>query len=437
MIPSNEPYDAPRWISTERPVYLRELVDNVQNMAISGVWHEALNITFRAAPDLFLWDGDTIPLNISYRFPTESWIDEDNSFLNVTFNNQYLKDLPVNKEGFLERIWYKLGGDTRKELAHIPIERHMIYGDNQLSLFFDITNMPKTPCAALLTTNIKSRIGEDSQIDLSKTSHFSLLPNLSFFVGASFPFTKLADFSDTVILLPKQPDDRQIQTLLNLVARSGKATGTVAANNTVYLGIPVNLAQLESKDILAVSTIDDKSFNQRLLTDSPFTTQRNRLSIRELTTTQKLMNWIEGYWNLTNIEADRYFSSLRSWRGFLSYRSPWDSERLVVLATASDNEQLSHLGKDLQSNTINAAIRGDTSIITDEQGVHSFQVAPQFPSGQLPWYNMVVWYANQHSGMLAILTAIAAIILGLALHSILVQRAHKRLNPESEKKQKQ
>ncbi|MBV5462389.1 cellulose biosynthesis cyclic di-GMP-binding regulatory protein BcsB, partial [Klebsiella pneumoniae] len=30
--------------------------------------------TFRAAPDLYLWDGETIPLQVGYRFPSESWI---------------------------------------------------------------------------------------------------------------------------------------------------------------------------------------------------------------------------------------------------------------------------------------------------------------------------------------------------------------------------
>jgi hypothetical protein len=30
-------------------------------MTVSGVWHEPLRVAFRAAPDLYLWDGETIP----------------------------------------------------------------------------------------------------------------------------------------------------------------------------------------------------------------------------------------------------------------------------------------------------------------------------------------------------------------------------------------
>jgi hypothetical protein len=40
-------------------------------------------------------------------------------------------------------------------------------------------------------------------------------------------------------------------------------------------------------------------------------------------------------------------------------------------------------------------------VITSDNGVRSFQVSTPFPSGQMPWYMMAVWYANQHSGLLA------------------------------------
>lgn len=78
-IPASKPYDAPRWIPTDRPVKLSELIRKDQSLTVTGIWHAPLRVAFRAAPDLFLWDGETIPLHIGYRFPTESWIDENKS----------------------------------------------------------------------------------------------------------------------------------------------------------------------------------------------------------------------------------------------------------------------------------------------------------------------------------------------------------------------
>ena len=70
----------------------------------------------------------------------------------------------------------------------------------------------------------------------------------------------------------------------------------------------------------------------------------------------------------------------------------------------------------------------------DENGVRSFRVGQQFPSGQMPWYMMVVWYANQHSAFLAILGLLFATVIGLSLYALLKKRAHKRLNPQDDGK---
>lgn len=435
-IPASKPYDAPRWIPTDRPVKLSELIRKDQSLTVTGIWHAPLRVAFRAAPDLFLWDGETIPLHIGYRFPTESWIDENRSWLSMTMNDTFLHNLPVNKQGALETLWHKVGGDARQEKFDMPLEPYMIYGDNQLSLYFNITAKENAPCSVLLNNNIKSRIDEDSWIDLSHTRHFSLLPNLSYFVGASFPFTRLADYSQTVLLLPEQPTETQIATLLDMAARSGNATGTALYNNRVVLGVPTaggNLELLRTRDVLAVSGMAQHDFNQALLNESPFTSHDNTLGVRTPTTWQKLQRWLAGDWTSDGVEADRYFSSNEAWRGFVSFRSPWSSDRLVVMALGSNDDQLSRLHDDLTSARINAGIRGDAAIITNENGVRSFRVGSQFPSGEMPTQMMIVWYANQHSALLAILGLIMSSLTGLGLYAWLKKRARKRLNPESRK----
>lgn len=432
-IPVSKPYDAPRWIPTDRPVKLSELIRKDQSMTVNGIWHDALRVAFRAAPDLFLWDGETIPLRIGYRFPSESWIDEDRSWLSMTMNDTFLHNLPVNKQGALETLWHKMGGDARQEQFDMPLEPYMIYGDNQLSLYFNIVPKASAPCSVLLNNNIKSRVDDDSWIDLSHTRHFALLPNLSYFVGASFPFTRLADYSQTVLLLPEKPTETQVGTLLDMAARSGNATGTALSHNRVVLGIPTagtNLELLRDRDVLAVTGLDQHDFNRELLKTSPFVAHDNLLSVREPTQWQKIQRWMTGDWNADGLEADRYFSSNESWRGFVSFRSPWSSGRTVVTAIGSSDDQLSRLHSDLTSPKINAGIRGDAAIITNENGVRSFRVGSQYPRGEMPLHLMVIWYANQHSGLLAVLGLCFSIIVGLALYALLKKRARKRLDPQ-------
>ena len=430
-----KPYDAPRWINTSRPVRLSELLRKDQSLTTTGIWHDALRVNFRAAPDLFLWDGDTIPVNLNYRFPTESWIDENNSFLNVALNGTFLRNLTVNKVGLLESAWHRLGGDARQEHYTLKLEPYLIYGDNQLALYFNIKPKADAPCGVLLNNNIKSRIEEDSWIDLSHTRHFTMLPNLSYFVGAAFPFTRLADFSQTTLLLPEKPGDAEIATLLDMAARAGNATGVALVQNQVLFGLPeggTNLSRLQQNDVLAVSTMQHSAFTQQMLHGTPWQTSGNTLSVNEPGLMEKLRGWLTGDWYRQQLDADRYFSSNEAWRGFVSYRSPWSADRLVVMTVATSDQQLLRLHDDLNSARINAGIRGDTAIITDENGIRSFRVGPQFPSGEMPWYMMVVWYANQHSVLMALAALLVAVLIGSSAWLMLKRHAWRRLNPKAD-----
>ncbi|MDI6956212.1 cellulose biosynthesis cyclic di-GMP-binding regulatory protein BcsB [Pantoea sp. Pa-EAmG] len=434
-IGTRKPYDAPRWINTSRPVRLSELLRKDQSLTTTGIWHDALRVNFRAAPDLFLWDGDAIPVNLHYRFPSESWIDENNSFLNVTLNGTFLRNLTVNKVGLLESAWHRLGGDARQEQYTLKLEPYLIYGDNQLALYFNIKPKADAPCGVLLNNNIKSRIEEDSWIDLSHTRHFTMLPNLSYFVGASFPFSRLADFSQTTLLLPEAPGDAEIATLLDMAARAGNATGVPLVQNQVLFGLPnggTNLTRLQHSDVLAVSTMQHSAFTQQMLAGTAYQTSGNTLGVKEPTTVDKLRGWLTGDWSRQQLDADRYFSSNEAWRGFVSYRSPWSADRLVVMTVATSDQQLLRLHDDLNSARINAGIRGDTAIITDENGIRSFRVGPQFPSGEMPWYMMVVWYANQHSVLMALAALLLSALIGSAAWVMLKRHAWRRLHPKDD-----
>jgi len=435
-IPTRKPYDASRWIDTSRPVTLGELAARDQNpLTATGIFHNEIHVPFRAAPDLFMWDGHTIPVRIDYRFPTENWIDEDNSQLNVSINGTFLRNLTVNKVGLLENVWRRLGGDSRQESYTIKLPPYLIYGDNQLAFYFDIKPKKNAPCSILTSDNIKSRIDPNSYIDLSSSYHFTQLPNLSYFVGASYPFSKQADFSDSLLLLPPVPTAGEIQTLLNMAARSGNATGVPVSHAQVVFGLKGNEGDnpLFERDILAITTLGDSAFNQQLLESSPFAINNNSLSVKTPTQLQRALDALTGDWYRQPLDADRYLSSTGAWRGFISYRSRWSPDHAVIVATGTDDQQLLKIHGDLKSSKINAGVRGDLAIITDENGIRSFAVGKQFPTGQMPWYMMVVWYASTHIVILSLITVMLSLLIGLSLYVLLAKHAAKRLGKKPKK----
>ncbi|TQI79697.1 cellulose synthase subunit [Serratia fonticola] len=435
-IPKHQPYDAPRWIDTSKPVSFSQLVANVEELSVSGVYHDAVRVAFRAAPDLFIWDGRNVPLQIDYRFPTDTWIDENKSQLSATLNGTFLRNLPVNKRGLLEMMWHQFGGDSRQENYSLPLPPYLIYGDNMLELYFSIVPKNNTSCNPADSDTIKSHIGPDSYLDLSQTYHFTELPNLSYFVGASFPFSKLADFSQTVLLMAEKPTLNEIRTLLNLTARSGAATGSAVSNVDIRFGLKGNESEdpeFKGRDVMVVASLAQRDLYQRLLQEVPFTlASSGGLAVKEQPAQEKMLAYLKGNWRTQGIDADRYLSSVTDWRGFFSFRSAWDPQRVVVVASASSDDGLNKIYSDLKSAKINAGVRGDLAVITDQNGVRSFQVGAQFPSGELPWYLIFVWYASKHVVLLSLTGLGISMVLGLGLYILLRKHAAKRLGRDAE-----
>ena len=435
-IPLRLPYDAPRWINTTRPVKFSELVADVDELTVTGVYHDAVRIPFRAAPDLFMCDGRNVPLQVDYRFPTDNWIDESKSQLSATLNGTFLRNLPVNKTGLLQLLWRQFGGDTRQESYSLPLPPYLIYGDNMLELYFSIVPKNNAACNPAGSDIIKSRIGPDSYIDLSETHHFTELPNLSYYVGAAFPFSRLADFSQTVLLLAEKPTINEVRALLNLAARAGTATGSAISNADIRFGLKGNEMEdpeFQAQDVLVVASLAQTEFYQRLLQDVPFALDPNgSLTVKPQSMRERMLAYLEGNWQTQGLDADRYLSSLADWRGFLSFRSAWDPQRVVVVASATDDGGMNKIYTDLKSLKINAGIRGDLAVITDQNGVNSFQVGAQFPSGELPWYLIFIWYASKHVVLLSLAGLVVSVVLGLSLYILLRKHAAKRLGRDAE-----
>lgn len=99
----------------------------------------------------------------------------------------------------------------------------------------------------------------------------------------------------------------------------------------------------------------------------------------------------------------------------------------MIIATATQDEQLALLPADLRNPTINAGIRGDIAIIDKTDGVHSWTVGPHYVSGQMPWYLQIIWYANQHIVVLGLICAFLAGAMGLLAYAYLKNQAEQRL----------
>ncbi len=436
--PLSSAYDAPRWIPTTRKVYLRELLKPGQSLTTKGFWHSSTHLPFRAAPDLFMMYDGQGDLYISYEFPAEKELDERASGLNVSLSGNFLDKLPVNKKGLLENMWRLFGGNARQTYRSVQVEPSYIYGQNDIELYFDLRLNSNAPCSVVQNTNLKSVIDASSYLDLSDSVHFAKMPNLSYYVGASFPFSKYADYSESAVLLPEHPSASELKALFDMAARSGNATGTLISKADVLLGlndIKNNEERLHGKDILICSTLINKDFLSPLFKDSAFTFNGFELNIYDygiLNFRGGILHGLErlfsGDFRNKNADANRYVRTSLSWRGFLSMISPFDSDRIAVVVTATDDKEISKLSDDLDNPKINREIGGDLAVISGVDRVIKYTVGDFIYSGDVSTIFRIMYFAGEHILWLAIFSVFIVMVLSLIITNILHRRAIRRLN---------
>lgn len=432
-----EAYDAPNWITSNKKVLLSSLLKNNQSLVTHGYTHGPLNLSFKAAPDLYQLYEDSGDLYVAYEFPLDKNIDENESGLNMLLSGAFLDKLPVNKKGLLENIWRLSGGDAREDKRHVQISPSMIYGDNNLELYFDLRLKPNTPCSVISDPNVKSVIDESSYIDLSKTRHFARLPNLSYFVGASFPFTRYSDFSHTVVLLPDNPTAVELNTLMNMVARAGNSTGSMVSYEQVVIGSDLFTKEpgfFEDKDLLVISNLSHKDYLSKLFDGSAFIFNGNELNIYDYGLIsfrggffRGLRRFLSGDFRAENLDANRYVRTSMAWRGFLSFLSPFDSDKIAVVVTATDDEELDKLTDDLSNSKVNREVRGDITLISGLNKVMSFNVGDYIFSGNVSTSFKILTFAGEHVIWLCISSFIVLILLSYIISKYLQRRSRARL----------
>lgn len=432
-----EAYDAPNWITSNKKVLLSSLLKNNQSLVTHGYTHGPLNLSFKAAPDLYQLYEDSGDLYVAYEFPLDKNIDENESGLNLLLSGAFLDKLPVNKKGLLENIWRLSGGDAREDKRHVQISPSMIYGDNNLELYFDLRLKPNTPCSVISDPNVKSVIDESSYIDLSKTRHFARLPNLSYFVGASFPFTRYSDFSHTVVLLPDNPTAVELNTLMNMVARAGNSTGSMVSYEQVVIGSDLFTKEpgfFEDKDLLVISNLSHKDYLSKLFDGSAFIFNGNELNIYDYGLIsfrggffRGLRRFLSGDFRAENLDANRYVRTSMAWRGFLSFLSPFDSDKIAVVVTATDDEELDKLTDDLSNSKVNREVRGDITLISGLNKVMSFNVGDYIFSGNVSTSFKILTFAGEHVIWLCISSFIVLILLSYIISKYLQRRSRARL----------
>ncbi|QEM89289.1 cellulose biosynthesis cyclic di-GMP-binding regulatory protein BcsB [Kosakonia radicincitans] len=426
---ARQPYDAPNWVRTDRPVTFGELKTYEEQLQSTGLEPSSINVSLNLPPDLYLLRSTGIDMNLNYRYTAP--LTKDSSRMDISLNNQFLQYFNLTSNQ-----------DTNRLLLRLPVLQGLLDSKTDVSipalklgavnqLRFDFQYMNPMPggsidnCVTFQQVPNRVVIGDDSTIDFSKYYHFIAMPDLRAFANAGFPFSRMADLSQTLIVTPVQPTTAQVGTLLDTLGTIGAQTGFPAIN----MQLTSDASQLQGKDadIMIIGSIpqplknDEKidllvnatqSWVKTPLRQSPFMASETDAADRKADTK-------------TAVSSDGPMAAV------ISFQSPFNDQRSVVALLADSPRGYELLNNAMNDSGKRAAIFGSVTVIR-ESGVNGLRVGDVYYVGHLPWFERI-WYAlANHPVLLAILAAVSVVLLAWVLWRLLRIISRRRLDSDHE-----
>ncbi|WP_224019554.1 cellulose biosynthesis cyclic di-GMP-binding regulatory protein BcsB, partial [Burkholderia vietnamiensis] len=265
------PYDAPNWLSSVRPVRFGELAAE-RALSVSGYQAGPVRLDLRMAPDLFTWNTRGAPIDLRYRYtPT---LRADRSSLNLSVDDTFVKALPIPARDWanwsLSRYLPFVADGTARATLHVPPPLVTPHAQLALNFFYEMPDQGK--CTGRLLQNVAGAIDPGSTIDVSSFPHYIALPDLAAFANSGFPFTRMADLSDTAVVLPNEPSADVYGLYLLAMGRMGASTGYPVSGVAVTDAAGVDA--FASRDLLILGAPDTQPLLSRWAARIPFDDER-------------------------------------------------------------------------------------------------------------------------------------------------------------------
>ncbi|WP_248767557.1 cellulose biosynthesis cyclic di-GMP-binding regulatory protein BcsB [Pseudomonas sp. MWU12-2345] len=424
-----KPYDAPNWLPSDRPVKLGELLDP-KLFSVSGYNPGPIGIPLRLPPDMFNWREEGVRLDLKYRYTPQQ--ESSNSSLLVSLNNTFMKSMPLpsmKSLGGAESLLTLLQKDEslpRESVVRIPLGSAGAQSQLQLRFMFDYIKQGE--CRDIIIDNMRGLIDPDSTLDLTGYNHYIALPNLGVFNDSGFPFTRLADLSQSAVVLPDGSGPAEWGAYLTVLGRFGDSTGYPATAVQV-----VDAAQVQSvsdKDLLVLASGDNQPLLKQWIDRLPagVSGDNHRFSLSDLTL--RVRQWIspDPAANQRKPTLTVSYSGPQSSTYLAGFESPLKPGRSVVVIASGKPEGLAEataamIGGDAYKDSLQgslAVVQGKeiTSLVADEQ----------YYVGELNLFKRVQWLLSQNMQWMLLVTVLGLLLVASLLYLALRARAKKRLS---------
>ncbi|WP_271411166.1 cellulose biosynthesis cyclic di-GMP-binding regulatory protein BcsB [Pseudomonas sp. Q1-7] len=424
-----KPYDAPNWLPSDRPVRIGELID-AKRLSVSGYDPGTISVDLRLPPDLFNWRQPGVPLHLKYRYTPQPV--STNSSLLVSVSGKFVKSLPLPSLERLkddEPLLARLQSDDsliRETDLLLPLDSLPLQSALQLRFMYDYIKQGE--CRDIIIDNMRGVIEPDSTLDLSGYDHFIAMPNLGVFQSTGFPFTRMADLSESAVVLPEGAGVEELSAFLTVLGRFGESTGLPATALTVARA--EDEAALKGKDLLVFASGSNQPLLERWAAHLPASLDGDQQHFELSDLVYRMRNWFSSdeRANLRQAHASLTTRGGTASAYLSGFESPLDSGRSVVVIASGSPDRLSDVtaaligGEDYKE-----SIQGSLAVINGKQ-VSSLVADEQYFVGHLGWFKYLQWLMSRHLGLLLLVTALGVGLISLLLFVSLRARARARLS---------
>ncbi|WJD60332.1 cellulose biosynthesis cyclic di-GMP-binding regulatory protein BcsB [Pseudomonas kurunegalensis] len=422
-----QPYDAPNWLPTDRPVKLGELIAP-DRLSVSGYNPGNIDIPLHLPPDLFSWRETGVPLTLKYRYTPQQR--SSNSSLLVSFNDAFAKSMPLPSlanlgESELLAMLKKDASLPRESTVLLPLANATPRSQLQLRFMFDY--IKEGECRDIIIDNMRGLIDPESTVDLRGYDHYIAMPNLGVFNDSGFPFTRLADLSQSAVVMPDGSGEQEWSTLLTVLGRFGRSTGYPTTGLRVVDAS--TLQAVADRDLLVIASGNNQPLLEQWAKHLPAVTSGARpyfsLSDLGLQARDWLTPSAHAQAHKTQLKVDYSGASQST---FLSgFESPLSAGRSVVVIAASRPESLADAtAAMLGGEQYQDSIQGSLAVINGLK-IDSLVAEEQYYVGNLGVFKHVQWQLARHPLLMLLVTLLGLAVVSSLLYLALRARARKRL----------
>lgn len=418
-----KPYDAPNWLPTDRPVRLGELIE-ARKLNVAGYEPGEIVVPLNLSPDLFSWREEGVPLKLLYRYTPQER--SNNSSVMVSFNDSLIKAEPLPSvenldSGLVARLTG--GNDTisREARMYLPMNAAALQSRLQIRYMFDY--LKQGECGDIIIDNMRGSIDPESTLDFSGYDHFMAMPNLGVFKDSGFPFTRMADLSQTAVVLPDNAAASEVTAYLSLLGRFGESTGYPATGVSVIQA--EQIATAADKDILVLGSASNQPLFSQWADRLPLagTGQQQGFQFSDLSF--RLRDWMspDPQENLRRARISMAFSSDKRSTFLTGFESPLKPGRSVVLIASGQPDGLADVTQALNTSD---KVQGSLVVVRGKS-VETLVADQQYYVGELNPIRYVQWLMSRNVLWLLLIVAVAVALVTSVAYLTLRSIAKSRL----------